>query len=250
MNDMTRLREASPHQRTRALLEAGRRDAPRPGAAQRALIALATSAAAGGVTASAGAAGSASAVAPSLAPMIAKWLALGLVSGGLATAGTLAVQSTSSRRPAIVSVAAAPFAPSPSVRAPEPSVPVPEQARSTTEAAAPVRAAPSPKPRPSAPAKAATSDGGKLAREVQSIDTARGALAAGDTVRALTELDGYERLVETHTLDREAAVLRIEALLARGERERARSLYERYVERYPGDAYTARLRARWGSIAE
>jgi outer membrane protein assembly factor BamD (BamD/ComL family) len=85
---------------------------------------------------------------------------------------------------------------------------------------------------------------------VQSIDAARAALSAGDASGALAELDRYDHVVETHVLDREAAVLRIEALLRRGDDERARALFDRYAARYPGDPHVTRLRARWGSIAK
>ena len=83
---------------------------------------------------------------------------------------------------------------------------------------------------------------GPLTIELERIDGARAALASGAAERALTELSEYERIRSTGTLDREAWILRIDALLALGKRGEARELARGYLERFPKDAHATRLR--------
>jgi hypothetical protein len=83
---------------------------------------------------------------------------------------------------------------------------------------------------------------GPLTLELERIDRARAAVAAGAPERALDELSLYERVRTTGTLDREARVLRIDALLMLGRRDEARHLARGYLERFPKDAHATRLR--------
>ncbi len=256
MNDLARLLEASPHHKTRELLRAALRDVPRAGTAERVLAALGASAvASAGMAAAAGASarsalsgGLKTAAAPSVLSMVVKWFAIGAVSGGVLATGSFAAQSRgvgpvvhgrsslAQGHPARAAVRQA---------APNPSAPASSASEETRPAPA-VSAAKIAQ----APAPSGASDRGKLAREVESIDRVRRSLAAGDAAAALRELGRYERLVETHVLDREATVLRIEALAQSGQAERARALFETYLEKYPGDPHAARLRARMESIRE
>ncbi|HEV8549730.1 MAG TPA: hypothetical protein VGQ57_11895, partial [Polyangiaceae bacterium] len=90
-----------------------------------------------------------------------------------------------------------------------------------------------------------------LGVEAARIDGARRALASGDVRRALTELDWYERSRVVGVLDREAELLRIQALVQGGDGPRAVELARAYLASHQHDAYTARLNeliARGGSV--
>ena len=78
--------------------------------------------------------------------------------------------------------------------------------------------------------------------EIRRLDRARAALARGSSEAALAELAAYENERKTAVLEREAAVLRIDALLARGDRNGAQSLAQRYVAAHPDDPHARRLR--------
>ena len=75
------------------------------------------------------------------------------------------------------------------------------------------------------------------------IDRARRALAAGNAARAIEELNAFDRAEKTGVLEREARVLRIDALVAQGQSASARRLAEQYLQLYPNDAHAARLRS-------
>jgi hypothetical protein len=80
-----------------------------------------------------------------------------------------------------------------------------------------------------------------LTREVAMLDEVRRELARGDGARALSSLDDYERS-GARTLSDEAAVLRIEALVATGRTGEARRVAERFIERNPNSALADRAR--------
>jgi hypothetical protein len=84
--------------------------------------------------------------------------------------------------------------------------------------------------------------GGALAHEVELIDLARAAVAAGAGERALVELARYDRERETGVLDREAWLTRIDAVLLLGQGARAGELARGYLQRFPKDAHETRLR--------
>ncbi len=88
---------------------------------------------------------------------------------------------------------------------------------------------------------------GALSRELEPIDRARAALARGAAPAVLAELSRYAAVRETGTFDREALLLRIEALTLLGERAQAAELARGYLARYPKDAHSARLRELGGS---
>jgi hypothetical protein len=78
---------------------------------------------------------------------------------------------------------------------------------------------------PSSPPAPLRTLGAELAR----VDRARAALARGDALQALHELDGYERAFPARQLGLEASMLRMEAHLRRGDLIRARELARRIL---------------------
>jgi hypothetical protein len=81
-----------------------------------------------------------------------------------------------------------------------------------------------------------------LGREVERIDSARRALESNDAPGALAELESYDRTRESGVLDREALLLRIEALTRQHKSEQAKALVRQYLQRFPGDSHAPRLR--------
>lgn len=255
MTDFLPLVETSESSRARELLKAGRADTAPDGFSNRLLVGLGVAGAVSSVTvtASAGVAGAAvqgaastGSGAVSLGLLAAKWVAVGVLGGGILAGSAELVLSP--HAPAKDASAGAPG----SSRVPALQKPAAEQVpRSVSaEAVAPAAsAAPLPveaKPAVSLsalPAVTSAVEQGQLGREVQAIDRARRARAAGDQARALSELDAFEHLTRTGVLDREAQLLRIETLYEMGQESRARELARDYLRAFPNDAHTARLRA-------
>jgi hypothetical protein len=94
-------------------------------------------------------------------------------------------------------------------------------------------------PRPSAEA---SSQGSSLARELRLLDTARSALGRGDIAAVLATLDRYERAFPGGKLRTEGAMLRVDALLARGDVMAARALARDLLSRDPSGPHARRLR--------
>jgi outer membrane protein assembly factor BamD (BamD/ComL family) len=111
------------------------------------------------------------------------------------------------------------------------------------------RIASRPIPSPAQPTEIAPSAGDKapelasLAEEVALLDRARNALVTGDPSRALFILDSYEHAKVGTTLSAEAALLRIEALVQRGETPRAAALAKEFLRAHPQSPVADRLRA-------
>jgi hypothetical protein len=254
VDEIKPLLESSSNSLTRDLLRSALPDAPHPRAIGRAAVALGatltTATAAAGASSSlatglSGAKGmsvvsSATAAQSGLGGMVAKWLVVGMASGGLVAGGASLLGP---REPA----------PSAHVRVSDPAVRPPESAkppatRAWVEAAPPAAntetpAAPAtPVPDEAQPSNQFRKGSGKLSREVELIDGARKAVAASDAQTALAALERYERVRETGTLDREARLLRIDALILRGDRPLASELARRYLQDFPNDAHAARLR--------
>ena len=89
-----------------------------------------------------------------------------------------------------------------------------------------------------------------LSDELGSLDRARQALVAGDASRSLRLLDDYHRRFPKPKLGTEAAVLRIEALTASGQRARASELGTKFLARHGKGPYGARVRSLIGKAAE
>jgi hypothetical protein len=113
----------------------------------------------------------------------------------------------------------------------EPAVP----AASAAEPAAAAEAAP-PTELPEPPRAAS------IAGEVAEIDRIRSALRQGQARAALSGLEQYFRASPTRVLETEATILKVDALVALGERERARALAREFVSRQPMSRHAERLR--------
>ncbi len=94
------------------------------------------------------------------------------------------------------------------------------------------------------PPKAAARTAGSVSfdDELALVESARTALAKGDAAGCLARLDEYDRRVQKGTFEREVAVMRIEALIARGDTARARSLGEAFLAQSPNSPYANRIR--------
>lgn len=80
-----------------------------------------------------------------------------------------------------------------------------------------------------------------LALEIARVDEARALLNSGKPDAALAALKTYDPTSPGAVLGREALIIRIEALLARGDRAGARALAAQYLARYPKDVHAARM---------
>jgi hypothetical protein len=269
MTELDRLLNRSESSRTRALLRAGKAETSPDGFSDTLLASVGAAVAASAVssaavaslapgtkvtsasaaTSSVGAAvGNVGAAvgggaAPSLALVAAKWVAVGVLGGGILAAGAdfaLSPGREPERAPQAVSASVA-------VRnAPEPRNPAPLVAPGAAPAAS---AQPTPASSPPTQARgnalaAPSASASQLGREVELIDRVRRALSAGNTSLALSELDAYERVAKTGVLDREARVLRIRALREGGDEAGARKLSDQYLLDFPGDPHAARLRVQ------
>lgn len=134
---------------------------------------------------------------------------------------------------------AAPTQPAPSRAQPEANAPE-AQRESVTRAVRPLAVSAT---------ETASQRTGVLAREVRQIDSARQALESKNADGALAALDGYERSRVVGVLDREALLLKIEALTQKQELDQAKALARQYVERFPTDTHVPRLRALLGAAS-
>jgi hypothetical protein len=166
-----------------------------------------------------------------------------------ATAGAAAVigyvqfapSSPAPREPA--AVVAPRVAAAPKAAAPAAPVDVPEEPAVETASARPLPVSGNVQ-RPSRAVEAPPKPG--LSDELGSLDRARQALVAGDASRSLRLLDEYQRRFAKPKLGTEAAVLRIEALAASGQRARASELGAQFLSRHGKGPYGARVRSLIG----
>jgi hypothetical protein len=108
------------------------------------------------------------------------------------------------------------------------------------DAAPPVPSATTPTPASALVPEPAASD--SLEREVSAVDAARQALARGAAAEAVARLEAYERDFGDGALLPEARVLEVRALLAAGERARARALGERIIAANPSSSHAEVVR--------
>jgi hypothetical protein len=85
--------------------------------------------------------------------------------------------------------------------------------------------------------------GSSLAKDIHALDRARQALGRRDAETALRALDELDRGMPTGVLSPEATVVRIEALLLRGDRARAAGLARRFISEFPRSPHVPRLKA-------
>ena len=261
MTHPSRLLDSEHNPAARALLEAGLPDAPSGDAARRSALALGLSASAlatvvsGSAGAALGGVGvglGAPAGASSLLLVAGQWLAVGVVAGiGLASG---AIWLSAPVKPTQTQVVSAPASPAERPRSARAASPAALPASSgPARAAAPIedglslaRALPV-RATPVLPAGPALAADDRLAREVALIDEARRALGVGNAPRALRTLDEYDVAAQTGTLDREARILRIDALVAQGQRAAAVTLARAYLSPNPGDPHAPKLEQLIGS---
>jgi hypothetical protein len=246
---LDRLVESSPHALARDLLDSGMDDAPPAGSAPRIAAALGlaagvTSAGIPALAASSGAIGSSHLGALGLV----KWLGAGMLAGTVASGGAAIVYRgvTSSKAPLTAPVMAPPVTHAPRTNT-ELTTPRAELSAPAVSLDAPLAVPPEPSvalPRPASEPAVGTlpQEASALAYEVALIDKARVSLRGGDARAALAALTRYDAERQTRVLDREAAVLRIEALRLAGRSSEAREQAQRYLDRYPADAHATGLR--------
>jgi hypothetical protein len=80
-----------------------------------------------------------------------------------------------------------------------------------------------------------------LAAEVAALERAQAALAGDDAELALRALDRYQARFPRGRLSSEETVLRVRALLAAGDRDRAGALAESFSAAHPGSSYARRM---------
>ncbi len=123
----------------------------------------------------------------------------------------------------------------------EPTVRVEDLPAAASPASKPASPRTSPPVVASAPGRAAA--GSNLAAEAALLDGARALLRSGDLAGASASLDAYEREFAAGALAYEAGVMRVDLLVARGERAEAKVRARKLLERQPNGPYATRLRA-------
>jgi hypothetical protein len=277
MSEIHRLRDETKSPFARVLLESVDEDRPDPGARGRAVAALGLGAA-GAVTATvtagtanaAGALTGAAGVSPALAAPVASVAPAGIKVGFLlkslsivavggaagVTAVHFAATSDDGKQVPITDVASSsrvkPPAPLNRVGTPAPSVVdtgVPVEGATSAEAIPPPPR-PSLRSRSGATAAPSARRAAALEEQTDMLDQARGALTQGDSSRAIATLDELGRRHANGPLAEEATVLRIEALLAAGNRAAGEALAQRFLEQHPSSAYAQRVRSRLRQAAQ
>lgn len=224
-----------------ALLQAGDADRPSPKARQAALAALGLSGAILSASSPVAAAAGNAAVSSGARLLAAKWWAIGALVTASGAAGLGYGYATSAGSPATSPSAHA--APQPShapltstAELPAPQVfPTPIPVVTTTEHP----------PAPPLRSSSSASNPG-IQDQIAIIDRARAAVAAHQPAAAMAALDDYQRRFPGGVLAQEASLLRIETLVARGDKAGAARLGHRFLERYPRSAMAARIKSLIG----
>lgn len=261
------------------LLRAARADVPSAKGRRRTLAALGTAA---GIAAATGTAEAAAAVSMGTAAMVKSVVGAAVViaaTGGAAYVGTRATvavlshpSSAAAQGPSSATVVAGrpvssnpPPASMATLGAPRlPAASSDPGARLDPDAVAGGATIPAPgtahvapvveKPRlaPTTPASRKTDDAASasgLAAELTAVDRARRALQSSRANEALAELDAYEARFSPPRFAQEATLLRVEALIAIGDTDRARAIGQRFLVREPDSTYSQRMRSLLGEHA-
>jgi len=216
------------------LLRSGRKDAPSEHNRRAIATALGVGSIFGASTIATGASASARAWLTMTTANVVK-VAGGVIAGAAAIYTGVEVLDAPAPPPAPAVVARAAPAKAPPPRAAEATLaPVEEK---ISEPPAKTAAIPAP-----APERAADT----LSLELQALDQARRALAAGDAALALTRLDDYARRFPKRTLGAEATVLRIEALTKSGNKALALRLGREFLNKQPNGPYARRVQSLIG----
>jgi hypothetical protein len=80
-----------------------------------------------------------------------------------------------------------------------------------------------------------------LGAQIGALDRARAALRDGDAARCLSLLAEYDRAFPAGVMAQEAVVLRVEALLRLGDRDRARDVAARFLASHPTSPHAETL---------
>jgi hypothetical protein len=224
MSDLRRWSEEGANAEELSLLEVARRR--RADAAQRAAVLSALGV--GVATTAAGAAGAGAAGVGGLTTKLVGLALLASVGAGVLFVHSHAEQpaaapATSASVPRVVTATASP-APS---SAPLETADVPSEPPGKVVA----------KPR-LAPAPSASSS---LSRELQVLKQAHDALAKGNPNGALSALDDYHARFPQGALGAEETVIRVQALLARGDRARAAAVAHQFSKAHPDSLYARRV---------
>jgi hypothetical protein len=216
-----------------ALLEAGRGVQPSASAQARARALRALGA--GAAVATIGTTAPLAAATKSGLTLASKVLVLSLVGSGV-VAGAVAVRASHPRSaPTAAAEHAGPRPQSPERARPEPSREEPPAASvpvAVSAAQSGVRA------RPARPA----SSSDQLTRETKALELAHRALAEHDPRTALGILDRYRAQFPDGSLASESVLLRVQALLAIGDRAGAQALADSYSAANPGTPYSRRIK--------
>jgi TolA-binding protein len=218
----------------RALLEAGREGGASPRAKERTLAALGLSAAT---------AGGAVAARPWWSAGWVKLAGLAALGGALLVGAWALRRSQPSAPPADERAVAPTLAPTSEHTEPAHAVapPAPEPiALPATPAEPPPRVRMAPVAR--APIASVPTAAPSLAEEIATIDRARRALYDHDAHGALRALDEHDRRFPSGALAPEAQVLRVEALLAAGDRPGAEAVANRLLAASPSGPQAERVR--------
>jgi hypothetical protein len=195
---------------------------------------------------------------------LAKWLVVGAVVAG-GTAAVVAQVPSRTPEPAATNARATTSPPAltaPGTPATAPNAnanananaPAPSEATGSAPSADPPTISPADLPAASAtpaataliapPARsAAPAHDETLAAEIALFDRVRAAVNAGESDRALGLLDDYERRFPAGAFRQEAEVVRVQALLQKGNRAAATRAGERFLAAHPTSPHAARLRA-------
>jgi TolA-binding protein len=223
----------------RTLLRSADLDEPPEGAKRRVLAGAGVGlgiVAAAATTAHAGAAshGAGGALA------IGKWIAVAAVVGAGAAGTARYAGVMRSAAPVLATTKVAPSEPRPPAAMPEPP------AISPALAADPAEEAPAPAPRVARSQKGAPASA-DISGEIAEIEAARRAFDRGSAREGLAAIDRYQQDYPRGTLQPEATVLRIEGLVAVGDRARARSIGEAFLKSHPKSPHAQRVRSLIGS---
>lgn len=123
---------------------------------------------------------------------------------------------------------------------PAPVVPVPAAPSAALPAAAGVAPdAASPSPEPTVRARARPKS--DIRDEIRLVDQARSSLRSGSAERAVTLLDQYVQRYPRGAFRQEVAVLRVEAFERLGERRRASALAREFLNQHPESPHSERV---------
>jgi TolA-binding protein len=222
------------------LLQAGDADMPSVQARQAALAALGLSSALLSAAPPAVAAGSA-ATSSGVRLLAAKWWIMGALVTATGAAGLGYVASREAPAPPARVSHVAERSPAPVIAEP-PAVVQPARDSSERPAAVPSARERPLSPAPASPRSSSSAGSSGIQEQIALIDRARGAVAAHQPAAALAALDEYQRRYPGGVLVQEAALLRIESLLARGDKATAARLGRQFLQHYPRSPMAARVK--------